>query len=542
MSQLELNKSVFSQRAEWERHAYVPRFDFDAMCAKTKAAPRWVHFGGGNIFRAFIAELAQQLLDKGEADTGIIASDTFDFEIIDKIYEPYDNLSLVVLMHHDGRFEKKVVASVGEALAANTALAANWTRFKTIFTAPSLQLASFTITEKGYALKGIDGAYFPVVQKDIDAGPAQPLHAMSVVTSLMWERFQKGAAPLALVSMDNCSHNGEKLQTAVYDLADRWCEKGFVNKEFVAYLHDSKKVGFPWSMIDKITPRPAPEVQAALEKDGIVNMAPVITGKKTFIAPFVNAEVPQYLVIEDAFPAGRPALHLLKDSGVYLTDRDTVNKTEQMKVTTCLNPLHTALAVYGCILGAKSIAEEVRNPALLKLISRIGYEEGLPVVVNPGILDPKQFIDEVVQERLPNPFIPDTPQRIATDTSQKVAIRFGETIKSYIREKRDTDALNGISLAIAGWLRYLLAVDDDGKPMELSADPMLETLAGLLQGIAFGKSESAAGKLKPILSNKTLFAVDLYETKVAEKVEAIFAELIAGPHTTIAVINKYLTK
>ncbi len=52
-------------------------------------------------------------------------------------------------------------------------------------------------------------------------------------------------------------------------------------------------------------------------------------------------------------------------------------------------------------------------------------------MVNPGILDPKQFIDEVVQKRIPNPFMPDTPQRIATDTSQKLPIRFGETIKAY---------------------------------------------------------------------------------------------------------------
>lgn len=55
-------------------------------------------------------------------------------------------------------------------------------------------------------------------------------------------------------------------------------------------------------------------------------MKPVITSKKTYIAPFVNAEGPQYLVIEDRFPNGRPQL---EKAGVYMTDRDTVNKVER---------------------------------------------------------------------------------------------------------------------------------------------------------------------------------------------------------------------
>ena len=100
-----------------------------------------------------------------------------------------------------------------------------------------------------------------------------------------------------------------------------------------------------------------------------------------------------------------------------------------MKVCTCLNPLHTALAIYGCLLGYTLIADEMKNPLLKKMVEMIGYREGLPVVVDPGILDPGQFIDEVVTKRIPNPFMPDTPQRIATDTSQKLPIRFGEPLR-----------------------------------------------------------------------------------------------------------------
>jgi fructuronate reductase len=135
-------------------------------------------------------------------------------------------------------------------------------------------------------------------------------------------------------------------------------------------------------------------------------------------------------------------------------DRDTVEKVERMKVCTCLNPLHTALAVYGCLLGYDLISEEMKNPVLKKMVEQIGYREGLPVVTDPGILNPEKFIDEVVNKRIPNPFMPDTPQRIATDTSQKLAIRYGETVKAYLDDDTlDVKDLKMIPLVYAGWFR-----------------------------------------------------------------------------------------
>ena len=383
-----------------------------------------------------------------------------------------------------------------------------------------------TITEKGYALYRPDGSLMPVVQADINEGPAHARHAMSMVAALLFERFQAGAAPLAVVSMDNCSHNGEKLQSSVMTVAKAWAEKGYVGQDFIAYLEDESKIAFPWSMIDKITPRPHKIVEEQLVKDNIEDMEPIVTSKNTFIAAFVNAERPQYLVVEDKFPNGRPPL---EKAGVYMTDRDTVNKTERMKVTTCLNPLHTAMSVYGCMLGYTLICDEMKDADIVALIKRLGYVEGLPVVVNPGILEPKAFIDEVVEQRLPNPFMPDAPQRIATDTSQKVGIRFGETIKSYVAEGRDLNTLVSIPLAIAGWLRYLLAVDDNGNAFEVSADPLKDDLQAKLATIKFGAPDSCTDQLDSILSNASIFGSDLTKTVLADKVKAYFKAEIAGP-------------
>lgn len=211
-----------------------------------------------------------------------------------------------------------------------------------------------------------------------------------------------------------------------------------------------------------------------------------------------------------------------------------------MKVCTCLNPLHTALAVFGCLLGYKKISDEMKDPELCKLVKTIGYTEGLPVVVDPGVLDPKEFIDTVLGMRIPNPFMPDTPQRIATDTSQKLAIRFGETIKAYMASPDLNVAdLKMIPFVFAGWLRYLMAVDDKGEPFELSPDPLLDTVRPYVAGFRLGEASEAEAALKPILENAKIFGVDLYEAGLSDRVLGYFKELTAGTGAVRRTLEKY---
>ena len=521
------------------RGVVLPAFDWQEMHDETMKNPVWVHFGAGNIFRGFIAALQQRLLNTGDCKSGIIAAETFDMDIIDKIYTPHDAMTLMVALKPDGSTEKEVIASIARGVKADCRAEKDWQLLRSMFENPSLQMVSFTITEKGYALKNMEGNYLGVVAADMEKGPESPVHAMAVVASMLYSRFQAGAYPIAMVSMDNCSHNGARLRAAVMDMASAWVEKGLADKAFLDYVGDEKKVSFPWSMIDKITPRPAPVIFEGLTEQGFEDMDVVVTGRNTYIAPFVNAEIPQYLVVEDRFPNGRPAL---EKAGVYLCSQETVNMTERMKVTTCLNPLHTALAVYGCLLGYESIAAEMQDEDLVKLVKTIGYQEGLPVVTDPGIISPRAFIDEVVTQRLPNPFIPDTPQRIATDTSQKVGIRFGETIKSYMAAKElDAASLTAIPLALAGWLRYVLAVDDNGNAMTCSPDPMLATMQEQLASVKLGAPETATDEvLKPILSNATLFGVDLYEVGLAGKVQSLLQEMLAGPGAVRAALKAHV--
>ena len=184
----------------------------------------------------------------------------------------------------------------------------------------------------------------------------------------------------------------------------------------------------------------------------------------------------------------------------------------------------------------------MKDEDLVRLVRRIGYTEGLPVVTDPGVIRPRDFIDTVVNVRLPNPFMPDAPQRIATDTSQKLAIRFGETLKAYAAsDTLDVRALRAIPLVLAGWLRYLLAVDDEGNAFELSSDPMLPELRPLMAAFRLGDKAApgeALARLEGLLRNRAVFGVDLIEAGLADRVCALFADMIREKGAVRAALRK----
>jgi fructuronate reductase len=532
--------------AEWEAKGYqLPKFDIKALREKTAKEPTWVHFGGGNIFRAFPAAILNDALNTGKYDRGVIVAETFDFEVIDKAYAPYNNLSLSVSLCSDGNIEKKVIASVTEALKADPQFE-DWQRLVEIFRNPSLQMISFTITEKGYTYNEAD-LQAPLPSPHGGKTSEGPKFAMGKVTALLYERFKAlasspqggtgGGLPLTVQSMDNCSHNGDKVKAGIFAYAERWVKDGLVPAAFLDYLKDEKKVTFPWSMIDKITPRPHEKVKELLAADGFEDNDYIETEKHTFTAPFVNAEEVQYLVIEDNYTNGRPPLDL---GGALYTTRETVDKVETMKVTTCLNPLHTAMSIYGCMLGYTLISAEMQDEDLRPFIQKIGYMEAMPVVVDPGVLNPYEFIGAVINRRLPNPFMPDTPQRIAMDTSQKLPIRFGETLKKYIARGLDMSNLILIPLTLAGYARYLKGIKDDGTPFDPSPDPLLAELQAIVAPLEIGKPDQDWSCLKQLYSRKDVFGLDLYEAGLGKQIEGMVKELFAGKGAVRKTLHQYV--
>ena len=190
-----------------------------------------------------------------------------------------------------------------------------------------------------------------------------------------------------------------------------------------------------------------------------------------------------------------------------------------MKVTVCLNPVHSATGPLGVVLGYDLFAHMLNtNEDMMKMARMIAYDEGLPVVANPGILSPQAFVDELFNERFPNEYLGDTNLRLAVDVSQMVGIRFGETIKAYVAKFGDASRLTAI----------------------LAPDPMNEELQEQFKDIVVGKTETFKDQLKPILSNERLFFTDLYKDGVGEKIEEMFREMLAGPGAVRATIHKYV--
>lgn len=310
---------------------------------------------------------------------------------------------------------------------------------RTYFESPELRLVTVSIAEKGYATRGADGAPLPEVAADMASGPASPLCAIGIVASLLFARFEAGAPPLALVSTDNFSRNGQRFRESVLEVVGAWVDAGLASRELLEYVSDEGRVSFPWTMVDRIW-------------------------------------------------------------------------------------------------------KEMEDVDLVVLIRHLGCDEDLPVVADPKVIDPHAFIEELLTKRLPNRSLPDAPQRIVSDTSQKVSIRYGHTLNAYAKAGRDVSALTYIPLVIAGWLRYLLAVDDEGNEFVCSPDPLLDELQANLADVKPGCTDAALvhEAVTPILSNAEIFDCNLYDLGLGEKIEGLFLEELAGTGAVRATIKKYL--
>ena len=217
-----LSDQGLKESAVWEASGFaLPQFDREKVRNATRETPFWIHFGAGNIFRAFQANVVQYLLNNNILDRGLIVAEGFDYEIIGKMYRPHDDYGIAVTLKADGTIDKTVVGSVVESCILDSENDKEYGRLKEIFEKNSLQIASFTITEKGYSLVDGKGEMVPGVASDFEAGPEKPESYMGKVASLLYVRYKAGKLPVAMVSMDNCSHNGDKLYAAINTFAEK---------------------------------------------------------------------------------------------------------------------------------------------------------------------------------------------------------------------------------------------------------------------------------------------------------------------------------
>ena len=134
---MKLSINGIKEQEAWKKAGIaLPGYDVEAASEKAKENPVWVHFGIGNIFRVFIGGIADGLLEEGALDRGLTCVETFDFDVVDQIYTPYDNLVLAVTLNADATTDKRVLGSLSEAIKAQSNVPENWNRLKAVFADP----------------------------------------------------------------------------------------------------------------------------------------------------------------------------------------------------------------------------------------------------------------------------------------------------------------------------------------------------------------------------------------------------------------------
>ena len=268
-------KDVLKDRSLWLNKRYeVFNYYRQEMIEKTRKDPEWIHFGCGNFFRAFEAVYCDRLLDEGVLEKGVVAVSGRNTDIIDTYYRAFDDLYIAVTIKSDGTINKRVVGSIAESLKIS-----DEERLKEIFAKESLQVASFTITRRGYLINK-DNTYF------------------QSIVSCLYHRYQNGGYPLTMSSHDSFEDNGAILKRAV----NYWAVK-YNDPDFLKYIEE--KVSFPTSMIDKMVAPPDKTIGEILKKDGVEDISEL--DPDFYLNCYCNGEEVEYLFIEDDFRNGRPA-------------------------------------------------------------------------------------------------------------------------------------------------------------------------------------------------------------------------------------------
>jgi fructuronate reductase/mannitol 2-dehydrogenase len=316
-------------------------------------------------------------------------------------------------------------------------------------------MVSLTITDSGYRLDpctGLFDADDPDIRWDVRE-PSRPRTVFGFIVEALDRRRRAGLPPFSVVSCDNMHRNGRAARTAVVGFARL--------RDEVLGRWIADRVAFPSSMVDRITPHTTPEEREVVaQRYGVDDRWPVIT------EPFSQ------WVIEDTFSDGRPPLD---EVGVrFVPD---VGRYELMK-TRLLNASHCALGYLGSLAGHASLDQVMSDPVFAGYVARLMDVEVTPLLPPPDGIDLADYKRSLLQ-RFANPAIADGLPRLCRRGSTKLPHHLLPSLRQALEEERPHELL---TLAVAGWIRYLRGSDDAGRPLPLE-DALGERLRALaLQG------------------------------------------------------------
>jgi len=418
--------------------ASVPAYDRGSLTAGI------VHFGVGNFHRAHQAVYLDDLFATGsDHDWALVGAGVRDAdEAMRQKLKAQDWLTTVVEQEAESSSARVTGAMIdylkpGESAAIIDRLAD-----------PAIRIVSLTITEGGYyidpASQKFDPGHPDIAFDAADLGA--PRTAFGLILAGLIRRRDAGIVPFTVMSCDNIPGNGHVTENAVVGLAQ------LVDPALARWVEAN--VAFPNGMVDRITPATSARETALLADNfGIEDNWPV------FCESF------RQWVLEDNFPAGRPALEkvgvqFVKDVAPY----------EHMKIR-ILNGGHATIAYPAGLMDIHFVHEAMENPLVAAFLTKVETEEIIPVVPPVPDTDIGDYY-ALCQRRFANPKIGDTIRRLALDGSNRQP-KF--IIPSALDRAQRQQSVNGLSLVSALWCRYCYGTTDSGAVIEPN-DPSWDRL------------------------------------------------------------------
>ncbi|HEY4986266.1 MAG TPA: mannitol dehydrogenase family protein, partial [Bradyrhizobium sp.] len=448
---------------------------------RSRVTPGIVHLGVGAFHRAHQAIFVDDLLAAGAMDWGIIGASLRSAETHEAL-APQDCLYTVAI-RSGADTQHRVIGSILETVVAPTDPA----RLIARMADPRTRIVSLTVTEKGYCHIPQTGEldhHHPDIVHDL-ANPDAPRSAPGFLVAALARRKAAGLAPFTVLSCDNLSANGHTVQRVLTQLA------ALTSPELGRWIES--EVACPSTMVDRIVPETTDADRAAIASAlGLRDAWPVIA------EPFIQ------WIIEDRFSAGRPDFASV--GAQFVAD---VLPFEHMKLR-LLNASHSGLAYLGYLAGYETVAATMADPHFAAFARRL-MQESAPTLTMPPGTDLATYCT-LLLARFSNTALQHRTAQIAMDGSQKLPQRLLGTMRDRLAKGLPIDTH---ALAVAGWMRYVSATDEQGRTIDVR-DPLAKQLAAIADSTG-----PVAERLAPALLN----------------VSAVFGELGSDPRVQSAVTS-----
>ena len=381
--------------------------------------PGMVHFGPGAFHRVHQAWFADELLTR-DPRWSIAAVSLRNPEVRNAL-QPQGGLYTLATL--DQTVSYRVMGALQELLVAPE----DPQRVLSRLAAPTTQVVTITVTEKGYCLDAagaLDTGHADI-QRDLEH-PGQPRSLIGYLVEGLRRRRDAGLTALTVISCDNLVDNGVRLGRAVRQLAQ------LGDPGLACWIEDHTH--FPRTMVDSITPATTDALRERVaEASGLQDRWPV--QRESFLQ----------WVLEDKLAANGPDW---ASAGVTLTDDVPAYDRAKLRL---LNGAHSTLAYLGLLAGHETVAQAMQDQKLASFVTVLMREDIRPTLRAPRGLDLSAYIEAILR-RFRIPAIRHALAQIACDGSQKLPIRLMGTIADNLEAGRRIDRL---CVPVAAWMHFV---------------------------------------------------------------------------------------